>query len=112
LPFTKAKISILYDPVKKRKVIVYDMEDFICRCGSTDLETIEDSEPATVRCNSCGRYYRIEKKEKSMRISNLPMSFGFRSLYWNEIEVEKKGLSGKLEEFYEITEIEKPEDKQ
>ena len=43
-----------------------------------------------------------------MRISNLPMSFGFRSLYWNEIEVGGDGLSGKMEEQYEITEIEGP----
>ncbi len=39
-----------------------------------------------------------------MRISNLPMSFGFRSMYWEEINVEHDGLSGKLEEYYEIEE--------
>ncbi len=108
---------------KQRKTIVYEIEDFICKCGSSTLEKlqipnnsshgyfkkIKESSPAKeifkLKCTSCGREYLVKKQVKKMRISNLPMSFGFRSMYWEEINVGPDGLSGKLEEYFEIEEI-------
>jgi len=113
--------------VKKKKTIVYDLDDFICKCGSNQLEkteipkitpkrelkgyfkktrNLESSDSSfNLHCSYCGRTYLVKKRVKRMRISNLPMSFGFRSMYWEEINIERDGLSGKLEEYYEIEEI-------
>jgi len=95
--------------MRLRKIVVYDLEDFICRCGSTDLKIPENPGPDslnfTMKCRTCGRTYRIHKKEKRMRISNLPMSFGSRSLHWKDITVDKNGLSGEVETIYEIEEL-------
>jgi len=98
--------------MRLRKIIVYDLNDFICRCGSSDLEIPEnfgsDSLNSTIskmKCRTCGRVYRIHKKERRMRINNLPMSFGSRSLHWKDITVDKNGLSGAIETTYEIEEL-------
>jgi hypothetical protein len=46
----------------------------------------------------------VKKKEKKFRMSNLPMSFGFRSLYWDKIEASEGGLYGISNQGYEIRE--------
>ena len=56
-------------------------------------------------CRSCGRRYSVKKKEKRTRMTNLPMSFGFRSLYWDKIESSEGGIYGISEHGYEIREI-------
>ncbi|MCD6122130.1 MAG: hypothetical protein J7K04_09865 [Spirochaetales bacterium] len=98
--------------MRLRKIIVYDLKDFICRCGSTNFKIMENSLPnssnstiSKMKCRTCGRVYRIHKKEKRMRINNLPMSFGSRSLHWKDIIVDSQGLSGSVETVYEIEEL-------
>jgi len=97
--------------VRLRKIIVYDLDDFICRCGTPGLgpvSTLESGKNSTrLRCGNCGRIYMVQKKEKKTRISNLPMSFGSRSLHWNNITADSSGLNGIIETFYEIKELPK-----
>jgi hypothetical protein len=92
--------------VGKRGVQVIELEDFMCRCGSRNLETeLEDQIPVGLTCLSCGRRYSVKKLEKRTWMTNLPMSFGFRSLYWDKIEVSGDGIYGISEQGYEIREI-------
>jgi hypothetical protein len=46
----------------------------------------------------------VRKQVKKTRMSNLPMSFGFRSLYWDKIEASGGALFGISEQGYEIRE--------
>jgi hypothetical protein len=95
--------------MKKRSIRVMELEDFMCRCGQTDFAVTREGErPVTMSCRHCGRGYAVERLEKTTRISNLPMSFGFRSLYWDRIEPGAGGVSGVIQEGYQITEIEPP----
>jgi hypothetical protein len=55
-----------------------------------------------MRCGACDREYHVRKLEKRTSISNLPMSFGFRSMYWDRIDAGSQGLSGVSGEGYEI----------
>ncbi len=82
----------------------------MCRCGTSDL-TVEarGGAPVELRCPGCGRRYSVSKLEKRTRINNLPMSFGFRSLYWDKIESGRGGLAGVSEQGYEIQEIREEE---
>ena len=84
-----------------------DLQDFMCRCGATDFETrMEGERPVGLICRNCGGRYSVRKLEKRTRVTNLPMSFGFRSLYWNRIESSGSSIYGIAEEGYEIREIE------
>lgn len=47
----------------------------------------------------------IEIMKKRTFINNLPMSFGFRSLYWDKIEPDGHSLFGITEAGYDIKEI-------
>jgi hypothetical protein len=77
----------------------------MCRCGSTAFDRKEDGgRPVGMTCRSCGCRYAVKKLEKRTRVSNLPMSFGFRSLYWNKIESSASSIFGIAEEGYEIRE--------
>ena len=90
----------------KRGVQVIELEDFMCRCGSRDFETeLKDQTPVQLTCRSCGRRYSVMKREKRTRMTNLPMSFGFRSLYWDKIEASGGAIYGVREQGYEIREI-------
>jgi len=95
--------------VRLRKIIVYDLDDFICRCGTSGIGLVSDLEngkgSTRLRCGNCGRTYTVQKKEKKTRISNLPMSFGSRSMHWNDITADSGGLNGIIETFYEIKEL-------
>jgi len=92
--------------VGKRGIQVLELEDFMCRCGSRDFEKeIKEQVPAGLTCRSCGQRYSVKKKEKRTRITNLPMSFGFRSLYWDKIETSGGSIYGVSEQGYEIREI-------
>jgi hypothetical protein len=91
--------------VSKRGIRVFELEDFMCRCGSRDFDTeIKEQNPVGLTCRSCGRRYSVTKKEKRTRMTNLPMSFGFRSLYWDKIEESDGGFYGVSELGYEIKE--------
>jgi hypothetical protein len=91
--------------VGKRGIQVLELEDFMCRCGSRDFETeTRDQNPTGLYCRSCGRRYSVRKRQKRTRIANLPMSFGFRSLYWDRIEATDGGIYGVSEQGYEIKE--------
>lgn len=83
-----------------------ELEDFICRCGARDfIVDREQSAPYRMGCRACRREYRVRKLEKKASLNNLPMSFGFRSLYWDKIEINPQGITGICEEGYEISEI-------
>ena len=89
----------------RRGVRVIELEDFMCRCGSRDFQTeLEEQSPVGLTCKSCGRHYSVQKREKRTRMTNLPMSFGFRSLYWDKIQASKGGIFGISEQGYEIRE--------
>jgi hypothetical protein len=92
--------------VGKRGIQVLELEDFMCRCGSRDFEKeIKGKAPVGLTCNSCGQRYSVKKKEKRTRVTNLPMSFGFRGLYWDKIETSDGSIYGVSEQGYEIKEI-------
>ena len=89
----------------KRGIRVIELEDFMCRCGSRDFDKkVEAETPVGLICRSCGQRYSVKKREKRIRMSNLPMSFGFRSLYWDKIETSDSGIYGISEQGYEIRE--------
>jgi hypothetical protein len=91
--------------VRQRGIRVIELDDFMCRCGSTEFHRQEeDGRPVELKCRRCGVRYTVRKLEKRTRVSNLPMSFGFRSLYWNKIESSGSSLFGITEEGYEIRE--------
>jgi hypothetical protein len=91
--------------VGKRGVRVVELEDFLCRCGTGDFERTEsDGVPVSLRCRSCGRSYAVRKLQKMSRLSGLPMSFGFRSLYWERFDRSGGSLYGVAEEGWEIRE--------
>jgi hypothetical protein len=78
----------------------------MCRCGCRDFDKeIEKQEPVGMTCRGCGRRYTVKKREKRTRMTNLPMSFGFRSLYWDRIESSEHGIYGVSEQGYEIKEV-------
>ncbi len=90
----------------KRGIQVIELADFMCRCGGRDFEKeIKEQVPVGLTCRSCGQRYSVKKKEKRTRITNLPMSFGFRSLYWDKIETSGGSIYGVSEQGYEIREI-------
>jgi hypothetical protein len=92
--------------MSKRGIRVIELEDFMCRCGSKDLEQeLEAERPVGLTCRTCGRRYSVKKREKRVRVTNLPMSFGFRSMYWDKIESSRSALYGVSEQGYEIREI-------
>jgi hypothetical protein len=92
--------------VRRQAIRVIDLDDFMCRCGSTVFERKEaDGRPVEMTCRSCGCRYSVKKLERRTRVSNLPMSFGFRSLYWNKIESTGSSIFGIAEEGYEIREL-------
>jgi len=93
--------------VGKRGVRVIELSDFMCRCGAQNLPRQEQNgEPVELHCSGCGRRYAVRVLRRQTRVSNLPMSFGFRSLYWDEINVSGGSIQGVTEEGYEIREIE------
>ena len=78
----------------------------MCRCGSAELEkTFKEQTPSGLTCLKCGQRYSVKKIEKRTRVTNLPMSFGFRSLYWDKIEASGDSFYGVTEAGYEISEI-------
>ena len=82
-----------------------ELEDFLCRCGAADFERAEsDGVPVAIRCRRCERGYAVRKLEKKSRLSGLPMSFGFRSLYWDRFDRSGGSLYGMAEEGWEIRE--------
>jgi hypothetical protein len=92
--------------VRRRGILVIELEDFMCRCGSRDFDReFKEEIPVGLTCRSCGQRYSVKKKERRTRMSNLPMSFGFRSLYWDKIETSSSGIYGISEQGYEIREI-------
>ena len=94
--------------MRRRGIRVIELEDFMCRCGSTAFDRKGGSEsPETMTCRQCGARYSVRKLEKRVRVSNLPMSFGFRSLYWNRIETSGTSIHGITEEGYEIKELDR-----
>jgi hypothetical protein len=96
--------------MKKRRIRVMALEDFMCRCGATDFDIHREAEkPIRMTCNNCGRSFAVSELSKKTHISNLPMSFGFRSLYWDKFEMSEQGLVGVSEEGYEIKEIKQEE---
>jgi hypothetical protein len=93
--------------MNKRGVRVIELSDFMCRCGGRELERRErDGEPVELRCPACGRRFRVRRLARRSRVSNLPMSFGFRSMYWDAIDVSGGSIEGVTEEGFEIREIE------
>jgi hypothetical protein len=87
----------------KRGLRVLDLADFRCRCGGGDFERTEkEGVPVSLRCRSCGRSYSVRQLEKRSRLSGLPMSFGFRSLYWDRFDRSEGSLYGVAEEGWEI----------
>jgi hypothetical protein len=96
--------------MKKRSIRVMELDDFMCRCGECDFEvTCEDKRPVRICCRRCARSYAVKKLESRTRLSNLPMSFGFRSLYWDRFERSGEGMSGIIQEGYQITELAEPD---
>jgi hypothetical protein len=92
--------------VSKRAVVVLEIEDFMCRCGKRVFDKqLEGQTTVGLTCRTCGRRYSVKKKEKKTRMTNLPMSFGFRSLYWDKFESSRGSLYGVTEQGYEIREI-------
>ena len=93
--------------MRKRGIHVIDLDDFMCRCGHREFDREEQNGAATgLTCRVCKLHYSVKKKEKRIRMTNLPMSFGFRSLYWDKIETTGKGIYGISEQGYEIHEEE------
>jgi hypothetical protein len=93
--------------VSRRGVRVIELQDFMCRCGGTELERAErNGEVVELRCPNCGRRYAVRRLTRQTRVSNLPMSFGFRSLYWDTINVSGGSIQGVTEEGFEIRQIE------
>ena len=93
----------------KRGVRVLELEDFLCRCGEADFEITEsDGVPVSLRCRRCARGYSVRKLEKRSRLSGLPMSLGFRSLYWDRFDHSGGSQFGVAEEGWEIRESESP----
>jgi ribosomal protein L37E len=91
--------------VGKRGVRVLELEDFLCRCGAADFAQLpSDEEPASLSCRRCGRAYTVRKLEKKSRLSGLPMSFGFRSLYWDRFDHSGGSQFAVAEEGWEIRE--------
>jgi hypothetical protein len=91
--------------VGKRGLRVLELDDFRCRCGSGDFERTEKKGvPVSLLCRSCGRSYAVRKLQKRSRLSGLPMSLGFRSLYWDRFERSAGSLYGVAEEGWEIRE--------
>ena len=89
----------------KRGIQVIELDDFMCRCGSRDFDReIKKQVPTGLTCRNCGRRYSVKKLEKRARMTNLPMSFGFRSLYWDKFESFDGGIYGVSEQGYEIRE--------
>ncbi len=94
----------------KRGIRVVELEDFICRCGMNDFDLeYREKIPIRMTCKKCSRKYKVKKYEKKTKIQNLPMSFGFRSLYWDKIEISDHSIEGILEQGYKIQEILKKE---
>ena len=93
----------------KRVVRVLELEDFLCRCGAADFQRQPGmDEPESLRCRRCGRSYAVRRLEKKSRLSGLPMSFGFRSLYWDRFDHSSGSQFGVAEEGWEIREAEGP----
>lgn len=89
----------------KRGIRVIELDDFMCRCGSREFDRkIIEQHPVGLTCRRCGRNYSVKKRERRTRMTNLPMSFGFRSLYWDKIESSGGGIYGVSEQGYEIRE--------
>lgn len=85
-----------------------ELEDFMCRCGGHDFQrTLAEGKVTGLMCRGCGRSYSVKRIEKRTRIDNLPMSFGFRSLYWDQIEASGSSIHGVSEGGYEIREEER-----
>jgi hypothetical protein len=92
--------------MRRRGIRVIELEDFMCRCGNRDFETtLEEQIPVGLTCRVCGQRYSVRKNEKRTRMTNMPMSFGFRSLYWDKIESSGGSIFGVTEQGYEIREI-------
>ena len=88
---------------------VLELEDFLCRCGAADFERAEsEGVPVSMSCRRCGRGYAVRKLETKSRLSGLPMSFGFRSLYWDRFDHSDGSQYGVAEEGWEIRESEGP----
>lgn len=78
----------------------------MCRCGAAGLTPVEaEGQPVALRCPACARHYSVRRLSRQTRISNLPMSFGFRSLYWDAINVSGGAIQGVTEEGFEIREM-------
>ncbi len=93
----------------KRGVRILELEDFLCRCGAADFARLpSDDEPLSMRCRRCGRSYEVRRLEKKSRLSGLPMSFGFRSLYWDRFDHSSGSQFGVAEEGWEIREAQPP----
>jgi len=93
----------------RRGVRVLELEDFLCRCGAADFELRPGGEePQTMTCRRCGRSFTVRRLQKKSRLSGLPMSFGFRSLYWDRFDRAGGSLFGVAEEGWEIRESENP----
>jgi len=92
--------------VGKRGIHVIELEDFMCSCGGREFDTeFADRKPVGMTCRKCGTRYSVRKREKRTRMTNMPMSFGFRSLYWDKIESSGGAIYGVSEQGYEIREI-------
>ena len=74
----------------------------------TFRKTESDDVPVSMSCRRCGRGYTVRKLEKKSRLSGLPMSFGFRSLYWDRFDHSGGSQYGVAEEGWEIRESEEP----
>jgi hypothetical protein len=61
-----------------------------------------------MRCRRCGLRFSIRRLEKRSRLSGLPMSFGFRSLYWDRFDHSGGSQFGVAEEGWEIRESGNP----
>jgi len=93
--------------VGKRGMRVLELEDFFCRCGAADFEKTEnDGVLVSMSCRRCGLHFSIRKLEKKSRLSGLPMSLGFRSLYWDRFDHSGDSQFGVAEEGWEIRESE------
>lgn len=93
----------------KRGVRVFELEDFLCRCGAADFARLPSAEePQSLTCRRCGRAFAVRRLEKRSRLSGLPMSFGFRSLYWDRFDRSGDSQFGVAEEGWEIREAEDP----
>ncbi len=96
---------MIIEIMKKRGIRVFELEDFMCRCGGTDFQIEQQDDRTRMTCRQCRRSFQAKKIEKRTFINNLPMSFGFRSLYWDKIKPDGPSLFGITEEGYEIKEM-------